>query len=135
MRSKFKTLILIATISVLSSIPISTVKAAQGDFYNLTKHTKYTRANILSDDSLVEQLEYEMYEEKDIIAKEIAGNKVINYGLARDKFADLFLVQHKTALEAVFSLMKDSSINIDRQAQGIDNYDEARADFDVLSID
>lgn len=130
---KFRTLVVMGVILIFSFVPTNIVKAAKGDFYNLTKHTKYAKEDIISNQSLVQQLGYELGS-GDKIAKEISNGKVIDYVLANNKFEDTF-VQYNDPLKAILSVINDSSVYINKQSEGLDNYEQVKGSDSVFDLD
>lgn len=131
---KLKSIIWISMFAVIfSAMPIRHAKAASGDFYNVTKKAKYNRADLISNKALAQQLQTEM-DAGDVIAKELSGGKVIDYGTASNLF--ISLLKTMTSQQALVSAVSSQNVNVDRTATGIDNFNNASLDevFDVIDI-
>lgn len=117
-----------------SLIGTTKIKAASGDFYNITKQVKYSRTNILSDKNLLKQLESEEIKGH-ILAKELSSGKIINLELANNLFAQL--LRSMDVQQALISAINNQNVIIDRTATGIDKFPEAgiESDFDIVIIE
>lgn len=116
-----------------SLIGTVTAKAASGDFYNITKKQKYTRTNLVTNKELAQQLQSEM-DNGDVIAKELSGGKIINYGLASSKFIQL--LGSMNAQQAIMSVISSQDVIVDKTTSGIDGFGEAELlnDFDLENV-
>lgn len=120
---------------IFSSMTITNIaKAASGDFYNITKRTKYSRVNLVADKALAQQLQDEM-DSGDIVGKELNDGNVIDYNAANNLF--ISLLSSMTVQEALISATSSQNVKIDKTTTGIDSFGDAtlEEDFDVVIIE
>lgn len=120
---------------IFSSITIANIaKAASGDFYNVTKKTKYSKTNLVASKALVEQLKTEM-EDGDVVGKELSNGDIIDYNTANELFISLLATM--TVQQALSNTMSSQGIKIDKTTAGIDSFSDAtlEEDFDVVNIE
>lgn len=129
-----KCCIFLSLLVFLSITISSTAKAASGDFYNITKKTKYSRVNLIADKALAQQLQSEM-DSGDIVGKELGSGDVIDYNTANELF--ISLLSSMTAQEALVTVISSQNVKIDRSTSGIDSFSDAvlEENFDVVSIE
>lgn len=111
-----------------SLIGTVTAKAASGDFYNITKKQKYTRTNLIANKEIAQQLQLEL-DNGDVIAKELSGGKIINYGLASNKFIEF--LNTMDVQQALISIMNSQDIIVDKTSAGIDAFTEAELESNM----
>lgn len=119
---------------IFSFMTMTNVRAVSGDFYNITKKTKYSRVNLISNKDLAKQLQSQM-DNGDIVGKELSDGSIIDYNSANELF--ISLLKSMTVQQALVSAVSSQNVKINKATVQIESFNEASLEthFDVISID